>query len=428
MLTPDALLSALPKGGLFRAPGIPWRISPQPLRLPPALVKQLHGMGHILARFQDASHALYRRSAAGTEAPWLAPMLDAGKPDWLVQAQRSSALAEEAPRIIRPDLLWCEDGLALAELDSVPGGLGITLWLSRVYSRAGFDVLGGAEGIAQGFRAAHPKGARIAVSQESADYLPEMRYLADALGEGFSCTEAETLPPELPEHSVLYRFFELFDTDALPPARQLIRKSAENTLELSPPAVQHLEEKIWLALLHTPGLQPYWRRTMRRAHLQRLQAIVPRGWVVDPTPLPPQAALPWLNLHDWEEIAGLSQKERRLVLKISGFDATAWGSRGVFIGHDMPSDAWRQALDRALAAYPKQLWLLQEFREARIIEHPYYTETGAIAAMQGRVRLCPYYFRQADGSTVLGGCLATMTPKDKKKIHGMSEGILVPCI
>ena len=48
--------------------------------------------------------------------------------------------------------------------------------------------------------------------------------------------------------------------------------------------------------------------------------------------------------------------------------------------------------------------------------------------MIGRVRLCPYYFVNQSGQTTLGGCLATIVPSDKKKIHGMRDGILVPCV
>ena len=97
------------------------------------------------------------------------------------------------------------------------------------------------------------------------------------------------------------------------------------------------------------------------------------------------------------------------------------------IGHDMPTDAWRDAVQQALRDFPNRLWVMQEFREAQIIEHPYYTEDGRLARMQGRVRLCPYYFRRADGSTRLAGCLATIAPADKKKIHGMRDAVLVPC-
>ena len=47
--------------------------------------------------------------------------------------------------------------------------------------------------------------------------------------------------------------------------------------------------------------------------------------------------------------------------------------------------------------------------------------------MHGRARLCPYFFTNTAGQTSFGGCLATIVPADKKKIHGMKDGILVPC-
>lgn len=426
MVTPESILNALPASGLFRSPGLPWRLSPEPLSLTKAEVRQLEGLGHVLACFQDAAHDLYRRSAAGEEVCWLAPMLEAGKPDWLVAAQRRIK-GTKAAAIIRPDLLRCADGFALSELDSVPGGMGVTLFLSRVYAAAGFNILGGSEGMAEGFRRAHPQGATIAVSQESADYSPEMEYLAQSLGDGFRCTNAESLPPALPPGSCLYRFFELFDTGAIPPAQALLEAASRGELTMSPPPIEHQEEKIWLALLHCPGLQAYWRRHLRGTHLSRLRRLIPHGWIVDPTPLPPQAALPWLNLHSWDDVAALSQQERRLVLKISGFDPTAWGARGVIIGHDVSGEEWAAALKQALNAYPNKLWLLQEFREAEVIEHPYYAPDGSLQIMRGRVRLCPYYFRENGARTTLGGCLATITPHDKKKIHGMADAVLVPC-
>jgi hypothetical protein len=48
--------------------------------------------------------------------------------------------------------------------------------------------------------------------------------------------------------------------------------------------------------------------------------------------------------------------------------------------------------------------------------------------MQGRARICPYFFTDDEGETKFGGALATIVPADKKKIHGMSDGVLVPCV
>ncbi len=127
-------------------------------------------------------------------------------------------------------------------------------------------------------------------------------------------------------------------------------------------------------------------------------------------------------------MAGFSQKDRRLVLKISGFHPTAWGSRGVFIGHDLPGDEWRQRLLHAVHENQNHPWLLQEFHEGRAIEHPVFNEDGSHGTLRGRVRLCPYYFTDSAGQTSLAGCLATIAPLDKKKIHGMQDGVLVPCV
>jgi hypothetical protein len=71
---------------------------------------------------------------------------------------------------------------------------------------------------------------------------------------------------------------------------------------------------------------------------------------------------------------------------------------------------------------------MQQFREARRITHPVFREAGSIEMMEGRARICPYFFVDEDGKTRLGGCLATIVPADKKKIHGMSDGVLVPCV
>ncbi|MEC8941404.1 MAG: hypothetical protein VYC95_01645, partial [Verrucomicrobiota bacterium] len=179
----------------------------------------------------------------------------------------------------------------------------------------------------------------------------------------------------------------------------------------------------------SPSLREVWETEVRGSHLRRVRELVPYGWIVDPTPLPPHAALPRLEVNSWDQLATFSQKKRHLVLKVSGFSELAWGSRGVVIGHDISGEEWTAALERACEEFDSQPWILQEFREARMVEHPYYDpRTGAIETMRGRVRLCPYYFVDQDGRSCLGGCLAAVAPADKKKIHGMRDAILTVCV
>ena len=422
-LSLSELRDALPAGGLFG--GGAWRWSPEPLALSRAEARQVLELGHPLAEFQRACDTLYRRSATGRVPGWVADLLDLGKPEWLFRLQRDPATAGQLPRVFRPDLILTDSGFALTELDSVPGGIGVAAWLAKIYTRAGFEVLGGPEGMIEGFRSLLPDGGTVLVSSESSDYRPEMTWLTSELGPAWNVAAAESY--HLDGQS-LYRFFELFDWRSIPCVRELAAGAATGEIRITPPFKPHLEDKLWLALLWSPALGKIWQQNLRGNHLQRLRGLVPFGWVLDPTPLPPHAALPRLNAHAWQEVAGFSQKDRHLALKVSGFHETAWGSRGVFIGHDMPGAEWAARLQSALDQAATQPWILQEFREGRRITHPVFRDDGSVEMMHGRVRLCPYYFTNEAGVTTFGGCLATIVPADKKKIHGMSDAVLVPCV
>ncbi len=417
------LRDALPEGGLFGGGG--WRWSPEPFQLSKAEARRIVSLGHPLARFQQTCDQLYRRSASGNLPGWLAELLDVGKPEWMARLQRDPRGAEFLPRVIRPDLVVTEDGFALTELDSVPGGIGVTAWLSRIYAKAGHEVLGGADGMIDGFRSLLPDGGAVLVSEEAGDYRPEMEWLCGELGEAWQVATAEEYEPD---GRALYRFFELFDWESVPAVKSIAAAALARELKLTPPVKPHLEDKLWLALLWSPALKKVWEQSLRGSHLQRLHGLVPCGWVLDATPLPPHAALPRLDAHSWEEVAAFSQKDRHLVLKVSGFHETAWGSRGVFIGHDLPSAEWAERLQNALDQSGEQPWILQEFREGRMVTHPVFRDDGSVEMMQGRVRLCPYYFTDDAGNTSFHGCLATIVPADKKKIHGMSDAVLVPCV
>lgn len=418
-LTLEQLKSHVPEGGLFA--DREWLWSSKPFELSKSERKTIQRLGQPLRRFQQASDEIYRQSMNGKLLRWPAEALNAGKPRWLLDHQIQPEQHQVTPRVIRPDLLLTENGFSVSELDSVPGGIGTLAWLSQTYADAGFDLLGGRDGMLDGFKSLLPDGGEILVSEESADYRPEMNWLADQLGDAYETISAEDWSGGEKD---IYRFFELFDLENIPAARELAVHG-----KMTPPFKPHFEEKMWLALFWVPALKTIWERELRGTHLAQLKKLIPYGWVVDPTELPPHGALPKLDVHSWDDVATFSQKLRRLVLKVSGFSEDAWGSRGVLIGHDMPSDQWSEAVTKAQSDFTSQPWVMQEFAEARLVEHPYFDpETGIEKTMTGRVRLCPYYFIDCDGRTNLGGCLATIVPADKKKIHGMRDGILVPCV
>ena len=274
------------------------------------------------------------------------------------------------------------------------------------------------------------KRVHLVVSEEAATYKPEMAWLAQQLGNskfeirnsqftGFAAGDA------------VYRFFELFDLANVANAQQIFQLAAEKQIRLTPPPKPLFEEKMLFALLWNRNLQSFWRQELGEGFLARLKKVIPYTWLVDPAPLPPHAAIPELNLTDWSQLKTMSQKERDLILKVSGFSPLAWGARGVFLGSDLSQADWSAAVDAALASFETSPSVLQRFHKPALVEASWFDfAKNEVVPMKGRARLCPYYFVSGEGDNLkpqLGGVLATIVPADKKIVHGMSDAILSPC-
>jgi hypothetical protein len=428
--TAATVRDSLPSSGLFA--GLKWRTSVSPFPLSPDLAKELDSLGRVLLQFYRAVNLLYRKSVEGKQPEWVARWLDLGKPPEMIALQRAPAFKNDLPRVIRPDILLTDNGFCITELDSVPGGIGLTAWLNDVYSKldGGPQIIGGADGMIKGFETifGNAKNARIIVSDEAATYRPEMEWLAgripklrvhDAKFEDFADGDA------------VYRFFELFDIANVPNAKKIFSLAAEGKIRLTPPPKTFFEEKMLFALLWNWNLRDFWRQELGENFFARLERAAPYTWLLDPAPLPPHGAFPELNLTDWRQLKALSQKERDLILKISGYSEKAWGARGVFLGSDLPHADWAAAVDQALADFEKSPFVLQHYERPRLVETSWFDfEKNEVVPMKGRVRLCPYYFVSGEGDAArpqTGGILATVVPADKKIIHGMTEAVLAPC-
>ncbi|HEY6084613.1 MAG TPA: hypothetical protein VIU63_04420 [Nitrospira sp.] len=464
----SAIRDALIEAGLFAAsPGAPvsseaggspnvWRIGAAPFLLTAEQVTFFERLGPPLLSFYRALNRLYFESVRGLQPAWIAGYLDQGKPEGLVAYSRMKRFRDHLPAVIRPDVIPTSDGMVITELDSVPGGIGLTACLSSLYAdqaQPTAPLVGGRNGMIQGFaamlkhqRGAYPGCVAIVVSEEAKDYRPEMTWMATQLshhGIDTYCVDPrqvkfteDGLRLAAPEGEqpigLIYRFFELFDLLNIPKSELLQYAVKKQSVAVTPPYKPALEEKSAFALLHHPVLRAYWQQELGVESFLHLTAVMPRTWVLDPAPVPPSAIIPGLSLGDrtvtnWRDLAGATQKERHFVIKPSGFSELAWGSRGVSVGHDLPQNEWVRAIESALAAYPRTPYVLQEFHKGVHYSLEYFDPAGGnMQQMSGRARLSPYYF--VTGERVeLAGILATICPADKKVIHGMRDAVMVPC-
>jgi hypothetical protein len=421
-----AVHAALPGDGLFHEKE--WRIAPSPFAITSEFSAELDKLGYRLLLFVRACELLYRQSVKGRQPSWIADLLDSGKPAELIAFQREHGIAGDIPRVLRPDLVLTDEEFTIAEIDSVPGGIGLTAWLNKTYAALGHSVLGGTDGMLRGFRDILP-GGDIIVSEEAATYRPEMDWLATELNSSFAADgpwRVHDAQPREDRQRNVYRFFELFDLGNVPVAEDLMNGLRAKSLQVTPPFKPALEEKLWFALFWLKPLEEFWRRELTERAFLALQKVIPYTWLVDPAPLPRHAVLPRLDAHSWSEVAQFSQKKRNFILKVSGFSERAWGSRGVVVASDHSQRDWQQALEKALAEFDHQPHILQVFHPGKLFNTEYWNPgSDSLTPMRARVRLCPYFFA-GEKSITCGGALATLCPDDKKLLHGMRDAILAP--
>lgn len=439
----EELRRSLKENPLFS--GKSWQIAAEPWRFSAEIAETFRSIGNACLAFYCAQEKLYLASAAGKsllrnrrlEAPWVADLYDRGKPPRLIAHQRSRALAGTVPPVLRPDLLLTDEGFALTELDSVPGGIGLTACLSRLYACGETMAVDFWKTLSRGNAA---RNIVVAVADEAASYRPEFEWLAQTLRRECAAKIAVCHPNELritpdgvffenTRADLVYRFFELFDLEHFYAAEALMDAVEARQVEVFPPMRTFQEEKMSLALFWHPGLQDFWREALDEKSHAVLQKIIPKTWVLEPVPALPASAVLWAPkpIRDWGELASVPLRERNWVLKSSGFDENAWGARSVTVGNDASQKEWSDALAQALeSGAQNRLYVLQEFKKPKRTELAVFDESGAVKTMSGRMRICPYYFVRGHAETLHAGTLATLCPADKKIIHGMRSAALAP--
>lgn len=460
---------------------IGWNLATEPFKLNPATQDILSTLGDALWNYQLACEHLYTQSLKGKSHPWIAEWVNRGKPEHLIKYGTMKRFKHQFPLVMRPDLLLTDNGLKLTELDSVPGGIGFTAALNHAYHHSGFSVVQ-ADGTQNqnsmplafwnmlvAFYNAHQKQTdlnnpntspttALLVSDEFSDYELEITWLVNHLQQEFNKPIHIVRPKDLhlnkdrlvytnaegTEYPIdlLYRFFELFDLPNIPNIELVQFAIKKGWVLCTPPFKSHLEEKLWQGIFHHPALTKEWQTLLGTQHWNTLNHIIPKTWILDASPLPPHAVIPGLAeaigldtpIQSFEQLKTLTQKQRELVIKPSGFSPIAWGSKGVTIGHDVSTEDWCTAIDTALNTTDIPPYVLQVFHKPKRNTLKKWLASGqAPLHFEGRTRLCPYYFASPQGkdsktspSMTLAGILATSCPADKKIIHGMKDGILSP--
>lgn len=438
-----------------------WRTSPAPLSLSPDITNQFNDIGNACFDFLKAIKKLYHASKNNKSIlrnkelilPWIASYFDRGKTSFILKHSNLDSLKNAIPVIFRPDLLLTEEGLSMTELEVIPGGIGLTSFLHRIYESEYNNLIGSSSEMLNGFYNSLTNSVRnkaspiiaILVSDESVTYQPEFSWLAKELrlsGKKVYCVNPNTIyyedsklkaciDNEFIEIDIIYRFFELFDLDNIPTTSIIMQAIENGDVVASPPFNPIFEEKLCMALFHHYQLQNFWQESLSKESFQVLKKIIPTTWIIDSEPFGPNAILngPLIDgrpLRSWSELAEATQKNRNYIIKRSGYNKDAWGARSITVGSDCSQEAWTESITLAINQSKTSPFIIQEFKKPKKIAHPIYNSKGEITEEPGRVRLCPYYMK-TDDHIEIKGILGTICPANKKIIHGMSVASFIPC-
>ena len=420
----------------------------------PSTLDGLERLGDDLLAFYRAANRLYLSSVRGAAPAWVARYLDQGKGQREVELARLRRTRGKLPLVIRPDLMALGDGAFVAtELDAIPGGIGLLDALMQRYRELGYKLAGDSRGLVGAFAGAliaesgmeNPFVA-VVVSDESEAYRPEMTWVGERLNQ-FGVRAITVHPRQIDYEGgrivvrqdnnvepvdLIYRFFELHDLKNIPNVELIVYAMKHRRVGVTPPLKLHLEEKSLLALFHHPELEGFWKDEMGVESRDRVRKVIPPTWIVDPAEVPPGAAITpplevdGLTVRRWTDLFDLTQRQRRLVLKPSGFSELAWGSRGVTVGHDANVEDWNAAVGRALESYPQVPYVLQPFYNSLRFKTSYYDfDAGEVKAFDARARFSPYYCVENDRAR-MAGVLVTACPASSKLLHGMADAVMVP--
>lgn len=398
---------------------------PHPFPVQADLRHRLERLGLQIQAFVKACNDLYALSAEERQPGWIARLVDQGKtPDWITFG-RLKTLRNALPALLEPELVLTAEGLALTDLNLVPAQIGTGACLQSAFAAIGIPVLGGKTGLLDAFRETSAGSSVLLPSRTPAHY-PGLAWLASRCDQTICDFERFMACLSRGESARAFRFFSLACMEASPQSACLLQQLREGTAQLTPIPKPQLEERLWLALLSLRPLRAFWRRTLSDRHLEALLKIISPSWVVDPTPLPPQAEIAGLGIRCFEELADSHQNAQAFALRPTRETCAFELSYPVPPLSDSQGNGFSDLIRGALESFPALPHILQRKPQPLLIEHPFQeTTTGRIERVTVCVRLRPVY-SASGGDIRLAGLLAGLTPASGNDFSVERETVWVP--
>ncbi len=352
---------------------INFRVSPTPFKLTRTQKEELESIGLAICDYMDSCIELYKTNENARN------LLDRGKPEIYKNVKDIKYL------FLRPDLILTEEGFCVCEIETSPFGLGLAEVLNRTYGNEGFNTVVDQNQLKNYIDSKVAQKGTIAYSEKVEAFSGQLDFLAEQLFSGSGKSwKAEKINSDTIAEKQIYRAFYLSEGFTDKNVANLLRESHEYL----PTATPQFEEKALLSFIWDKRYKEFLNEKLGKAEFELLRKIIPKTWVLGEEKYI-DGGLPSGKI-DSMGLAELGKRNRKFVLKQSGFStASSWGE-GVMFLHKMSGNKASEMIK--LASEDKEhLYIIQEFNQGRNVPMEFIEADRISKSIDAKIRITPYY-------------------------------------
>lgn len=385
-----------------------FRVSPKPFKLTKAQKEEMLNIGKAVCDYMDACIELYKKDE------YVRTVLNRGKPDSLIDVEEPKYM------FLRPDLILTEDGFSICEIETSPFGLALAEVLNRTYGNEGFDPLVNQNDLSNYIQSCIAETGTIAYSDKVKSFGGQLDFLAEQVfsGTNTNWNSRNITGKEVEKAKEIYRAFYLSEAVKNPEVASFLLESHN----FIPSRTPQFEEKALMAFIWDKRYTDYFRKALGQSSFDVLRKAIPKTWILGEEDYV-DGGLPG-GASTSIQVASLGKKQRRIVLKKSGFDdGSSWGESVVFL-HKKGAGYATECVQKGLED-SNHLYVMQEFRTGKDVDMQYFDENnnGQLVTMTSRIRLTPYFSYIGKSKGKLIAVKVTGCDRSAELIHAGTSSI-----
>lgn len=404
---------------------VSWRIGRESYRLPfsEAFQKQFFSLGTLCGKYHDAIEALFLSDEDFRKR------VNIYRGEAFLDNCHNAASLSTGHIFYRPDLVLTEDSrFKMAEIDALPGELGVHCFLLAAYGIALDGILDSFKNVLEELQLSQTIDFVIDPIASEDEYTAEYKYLADRLntvGIKMNIYNIQEYRGPKAERTLVYRFFDMVRNDQSR-VHDIIDRIRATESYLYPPIKHYLEEKLSLSYVHDKNVENIFLRYFTEDELSLFRSLLPRVHYLNKNARSIQPPL-LINGTSVDSFSSLVAHAPHIpyVLKTSAFSDQFSTSKGAILLEGLSKEQLARLIEERIYKFDEN-FILQEKIQSQTIEVETLDSDSTERTLKGFSRLTPFYFKRGKRYALASSHIVIR--ENKFDVHFASDSTVIPAI